>query len=247
MSEKKKKEELKKDVTTEEKKETKEAKVNKKDKKAKKDKKSIKEKRAKKRSLKYVETVKDLDRSKLHGLEDAIELVKKTSYSKFDGSIDLSVSLLKKKSAQIVRAMIELPHGRGKKLNVIALDEAKIAEIAKTKKIDFDVAVVTPNLMPKVARIAKILGPKGKMPSPKSGTITNDVDKTIKELEGGKVEIKENDQAIIHQMVGKVSWDNKKLEENIKSVLKVLPKNRLQKITLSATMSPGVKIDLSKI
>ncbi len=208
--------------------------------------KAVKEKRAKRRSKKYLETVKDLDRSRAYDVEKAISLAKKLSYTKFDGSIDLSIRLVKKKSTQPIRTIIELPSGRAKKPNVVVLDEKKIEEIGKTKKINFDIAIVSPELMPKVARIAKILGPKGKMPNPKSGTITNDIEKTKKELEGGKVEIKENDQAIIHQIVGKVSWDDEKIIENIQAIRRILPQNRLLSMVVSATMSPGIKIDISK-
>lgn len=209
--------------------------------------KAAKSKKAKKRSAKYLEAVEKIDRSKQYNLKNAIELLKKTSYTKFDGSIELSARLLKKKSTQPFRTILDLPHGRGKKPKIVILDQVKIDQISKTKKIDFDIALVSPSLMGKVARIAKILGPKGKMPNPKSGTITSDPEKTKKELEGGKVEIKENDQGIIHQMVGKVSWDEKKLEENIRACTKLLPKSRLQRVVISATMSPGIKINLKEI
>lgn len=223
-----------------------EKKTEKKQEKKKNIKKIEKKKRPRKRSKKYQEAVEGFDKSKTYDLKKAIELAKKFSYTKFDGSIDLSVRLLKKKSSQPIRTIIELPSGRAKKPNVIVLDEKSIEEIRKTKKTNFDVALVTPDLMPKVARIAKILGPKGKMPNPKSGTITNDIEKTKKELEKGKVEIKENDQAIIHQIVGKVSWDDEKIIKNIEAILKILPQNRLMSVVVSATMSPGIKIDINK-
>jgi large subunit ribosomal protein L1 len=207
---------------------------------AKKDAKKI----TKKRSKKYLKSVELIDRSKSYNLQKAIELVKKTSYSNFDGSIELSIKINKKKNSQPFRCIVQLPHGAGKKLEVIILDELKIENIRKTKKINFDVAIVSPKLMPMVARIAKILGPKGKMPNPKSGTIAEDPERVKKEIESGKVEIKEDSQAMIHQIVGKVSWDDKKILENISAILRLLPQNKIYKICLSATMGPGIKIKL---
>lgn len=197
-----------------------------------------------KRSKKYQELTANFDKSKYYKLTDAVEMVKKLSYSKFDGSFEFHARLLKKKNEDSFRKMVELPHGSGKKLNIIVLDEKKIDEIVKTKKINFDIALATPEMMPKVAKIARILGPKGKMPNPKTGTVTANPEETIKELNAGKVEIKEEGNGLIHQVVGKVSWESKKIIENIQKILSQIPISKLKSITICATMSPGVKIRL---
>lgn len=207
-------------------------------------KKTAKTKKTKKRSLKYLKAIKKFNKSKLYNLDDAIGLVKKISYAKFDGSVDLSIKLLKKKNYQPIRTIIDLPYGSGKKPKIVILDGAKIEEIRKTKKVNFDIALVSPSLMKDIARIAKILGPKGKMPNPKSGTITDNPERTKKEFETGKIEIKEDNQGIIHQVIGKVSWEKKKIIENVSAVIKNIPRNRLLSISLSATMSPGIKVEI---
>lgn len=194
------------------------------------------------RSKKYQEKVEKVNKKKEYGLVDAIELAKETSYSKFDGSLELHFNLLTKKNQQPIRKLIELPNGTGKKMNIVVLDEAKIEDIAKTKKVNFDIALVTPQLMPKVGKIAKILGVKGKMPNPKSGTITTDPEKTKKEFESGRIELKEDKDAQIHQTVGKVSWDVEKLIENAKKVFAEIPRNRIKSLHISATMGPGIKV-----
>lgn len=212
--------------------------------KAKKSTKLAKNKRPKKRSAKYLKTTQDFDKTKVYKLPDALEWVKKTSYAKFDASVELHLRLVRKKSQLPLRVMVELPHGSGKKLKIVLLDQAKIDAILKTKKIDFDVALATPDMMPKIARIAKILGPKGKMPNPKSGTVTTDPQKTIKEMEGGKIEVKEENNGLVHQVIGKVSWDDEKLLENISKIMAQVPRSQISSITLSATMGPGVKVKL---
>lgn len=195
------------------------------------------------RSQRYIKVKELVDRNKKYKLEEAIELAKKTSYSKFEGSIELHIKLIKsKKQVQPIRQLVNLPHGTGKKINIIILDEEEIAKIAKSKKTDFDVAIATPQIMSRIAKIAKILGPKGLMPNPKSGTITTEPQKTKEELEKGKVEIKEDSTGIIHQLVGKTSWDDKKIKENIDTILKYIPSSKLQNITICATMGPGIKI-----
>lgn len=201
-------------------------------------------KKPKIRSKKYKTIVEEFDKTKKYNLEEAMELVKKTSYSKFDGSVELHLNIIRKKNRNPIRKMVDLPHGNGKKISIIVLDEDKIAEIAKTKKINADIYIAKPELMPKIARIAKILGPKGKMPNPKSGTITSNPDETIKELSSGKIEIKEDKDSIIHLTIGKVSWDQAKLIENTQKILSQIPRTQLISAIISATMGPGVKIKL---
>lgn len=203
----------------------------------------IKKEKQKIRSKKYQKAKELINRTKKYKLEEAIELVKKTSYSKFEGSVELHIKLVKSgKNPQPFRQLISLPYGTGKKLNIIVLDEPKISDIAKSKKTDFDIALATPQIMPKIAKIAKILGPKGLMPNPKSKTITTNPEKTKKELEAGKIEVKEDKSGIIHQLVGKTDWDKDKIKENIKTILKYLPISKLQSVTICATMGPGIKI-----
>lgn len=199
--------------------------------------------KAKIRSRKYKEVSSLIDRKKIYPFEEAIELVKKTSFSRFDGNVELHLRLVSKTGkAENVRGTLKYPHETGKKIKVIILDEAKIEEIEKTKKTDFDIAISSLEMMPKVAKLAKILGPKGKMPNPKSGTVTSDPEKTKKELEEGLAEYKTDSYGIIHQVIGKVSNAPKILEENFKALLTVLPKEKIKTVFLCATMGPSVKV-----
>lgn len=202
----------------------------------------------KKRSAKYAKVLEHIEKGKLYTLDEAIELIKKTSYAKFDGSVELHLKLLKKKSkgsTESTKSVLHLPHGTGKEKKIIILDEAKIEEISKTKKIDFDVAIASPELMPKVGKIAKILGPKGKMPDPKSGTVTSDPKKAIEEINSGKIEYRIDNSNNIHQIIGKVSWDNGKLKENAETLLGSLQKSRIAAAYLTSTMSPSAALDIT--
>lgn len=205
-------------------------------------------KSSRKRSGAYTKASAHIEKGKQYTLEEAIELIKKTSYSKFDGSFEIHMKLLKKKakgSTESSKGIFHLPHGTGKEKRILILDEAKIEEIAKTKKIDFDVAIATPELMPKVGRIAKILGPKGKMPDPKSGTVTADPQKAIDEINSGKVEYRIDSNDNVHQHLGKVSWPTEKIKENAEAVLGSLPKSKIASAYLTATMSPSAALDLT--
>ena len=199
--------------------------------------------KAKVRSKKYKEAVSLIDQKKIYSLSEAIELAKKTTLSKFDGNLEAHIRILSKTGKpEIVRGTLKYPHSTGKKIKVVILDEKKIEEIEKTKKIDFDVALSSPEMMPKVAKLAKILGPKGKMPNPKSGTVTAHPEKTKEELEGGLSEYRTDSYGIIHQVMGKVSFDEKDLEENIKALLAVLPIEKIDSFHICATMGPSVKV-----
>ncbi|MDO8513187.1 MAG: hypothetical protein Q7S37_01685 [bacterium] len=202
----------------------------------------------KSRSKRYITAVSKVDKNKKYTIDEAIELAKETSSTKFEGSVELHVKLSEKKSKkkgtdELARGILHLPHGMGKELKVIVLDENKIEEIAKTKKVDFDVAIATPALMPKMGKIAKILGPKGKMPNPKTGTVSDDPEKVKEEIKNGKVEYKVDANNVVHQMIGKTSWDSIKLKENFQVVMQALPKNRVQSVALSTTMGPGIKVE----
>ncbi|EKD55915.1 MAG: 50S ribosomal protein L1 [uncultured bacterium] len=208
----------------------------------------VKAKGPKIRSKKYQEKYALVDRSKFYSFDEALELVKKTSYVKFDASVEMHVRLVapktKKTKQEQIRNTVQLPHSIGKEPKVGIVDEAMAEQILKDKSTDFDILLATPAMMPKIARLAKILGPQGKMPNPKTGTVTTDVEKTLKEIKSGRVEYKSDDTGNIHQMIGKVSFDNKKLEENYRAIISAISVSKIQSIVLSATMGPGVKVKL---
>jgi len=199
------------------------------------------------RSQKYTESAKLVDKTKVYALDEAIALVKKTSYTTFDGSVELHMNLNpntlgEKKEKKDFRGSVSLPHGTGKQVRVVAADEAILKDI-EAGIINFDILVSHPSLMPKLAKVARILGPKGLMPNPKTGTVTEDVEKRIKELSRGQINFKtEPENPIIHLMVGKVSFNDVKLLANINAVLDAVGRNKILKVTLSATMGPGIRI-----
>lgn len=202
------------------------------------------------RSRKYRMVKSLLARGRSYPLAEAIELAKKVSLSKFDGSLELHLNLAKKKgkaTTETTRGVLHLPNGTGKKVKVLVLDEAKIEEIAKTKKIDFDVAIAAPALMPKVAKIARILGPKGKMPDPRAGTVTDHPEKIMADIQHGRVEYRVDDTRNVHLLIGKISWDLQKLQENAKVVFAAFPIFRLTSATLSPSIGPSVAIDLGSL
>lgn len=209
--------------------------------------------KAKTRSKRYQEKAAKVDKTKLYTLSDAIALVKETSMTKFDGTVELHVNLnpatlgdsprggAGKDEKKDFRTQVSLPHGTGKKVNVVIADDAVIAEVTEGK-INFDILVAHPSMMPKLAKVARILGPRGLMPNPKTGTVTPDPEKRVKELSSGQVNIRtEPDNPIIHMPVGKVSFAAGDLEANIQAVLSALG-NKVSKATLTATMGPGVRI-----
>ncbi|MBI2634460.1 50S ribosomal protein L1 [Candidatus Peregrinibacteria bacterium] len=226
-----------------------------------------------KHGKKYREAAK-LVEQKAYTLDEAIELLKKTATTKFDGSCEIHIKLGvdPKQADQNVRTAAALPHGTGKKLTIVAFVSDENAKAAKEagakeagtndliKKIekgwtDFDVAVATPDQMKELGKIAKILGQKRLMPSPKAGTVTPDFKKAIEELNKGKVELRLDPNAILHNIFGKVSFDNAKLRENlvtlVKAVLAVKPSGSkgtyLRSMTVATTMGPGIHLDISSV
>lgn len=198
--------------------------------------------KSKKRSRKYLSVASGFDKMRKYSLEEAVELVKKTSYSKFDGTISLDINLSKSKADESIRGTLKLPYGVEKKEKIAVANDDLIEEVKKGK-IDFDILLATPEMMPKLAQIAKILGPKGLMPNPKDGTVVDDPDKAQKQM-SEMARYRADAQRNLHITVGKVSWDAKKIAENVKAVLKALTKYKKNTVTLSATMGIGVKIDI---
>lgn len=227
------------------------------------------------RSKRYTELKKLVDSKKLYAPSEAIELVKKTSTTKFDATIEIHMNLGidPKKGEQQVRSTLVMPNSIGKTKKVAAFvpgdkekdakeagaeiigGEELIEEIAKSGKIDFDVAVATPDMMPKMAKVAKVLGPKGLMPNPKTDTVGTNVKKMVEELKKGKVTIKNDATGNIHQAIGKTSLDGAKLLENFTSVLEAIRKSKpasakgtyIKTLVLTSTMGPSVRIDTSKV
>ncbi len=213
-----------------------------------------------------------IDKGREYSIEEAIKLLKECKYTRFDETVEMAINLGvdPKKSDQVVRGTILLPHGTGKSVRVLVFakgekeKEAREAGaeyvgaedlIEKIQKgwLDFDKAVATPDVMGLVGKLGKILGPRGLMPNPKLGTVTFDVAKAVKELKAGKVEFATDKGGIVHIPVGKVSFDDIKLIENarsvISSILKAKPASSkgkyLKKITISSTMGPGIKVDIN--
>jgi large subunit ribosomal protein L1 len=205
-----------------------------------------KEKKARIRGKKYSHMSSLVDRSKLYPTAEAVALVKKTSFTKFDGTVELHINLnpLTLGDKKDLRGSVTLPHGTGKEVKVAIADD-KILDEVTAGKINFDILVAHPSMMPKLAKVARILGPKGLMPNPKNGTVTPDPDKRAKELSHGQVNFKtEPDQPLIHMIVGKVSFEDKKLVVNIAAVIEAVGSGKVAKATIAATMGPGIKLKI---
>lgn len=225
-----------------------------------------------KRSKRYQAVAKKIDKNKAYELGEAVKLIKETATTKFDSSVEVHVKtgIDTGKSDQQIRGTITLPHGTGKTIRIAAFvgggkeKEAKeagadivgeqnlIDEIKKTSKLDFDVAVATPDMMPKLAVIAKILGPRGLMPSPKNETITTNLKKTIDALKKGKVNFRSDSTGNVHLLIGKTSFTEQQLTENFTAFLEALKKTKpasakgvfIQGISLASSMGPGLKVQL---
>lgn len=218
----------------------------------------------------YDNLVKDLDLAKLNSLEDAAGVVKKCATAKFDETVELHVRLGvdPKQADQQVRGTVGLPNGLGKSKKVAVVvrgDKQKDAKAAGADIVgdadlvdqiskgftEFDILVATPDMMKDLSKLGKVLGPKGLMPNPKSGTVTMDVAKTVKELKAGRVEYKVDDYGIIHVPVGKASFSPDKIAGNARTVLEAITKAKpaaakgvyMMSITLSSSMGPGIKVD----
>ena len=228
-----------------------------------------------KKSKKYVEALGKIDRTKLYESKEALALVSEIATAKFDETVEAHIKLGvdSRHADQQVRGAIVLPHGTGKTKKVLVFakgEKAKEAEAAgadfvgaedlvqkiqKENLFDFDVVVATPDMMGVVGRLGRVLGPKGLMPNPKSGTVTFDVAKAIDEIKAGKVEYRLDKTNIIHVPVGKVSFGGEKLAENFAALMDAIVKAKpaaakgqyLRSVTVASTMGPGVKINPAKI
>lgn len=226
-----------------------------------------------KHGKKYTDSVKLLEKGKQYDLAEAVELVKQCAKAKFDETVELSVRLGvdPRHADQQVRGAVVLPHGTGKKVRVLVFCKAdKEADaqaagadfvggeelIAKIQGgwLDFDVAVATPDMMGLVGRVARILGPRGMMPNPKSGTVTPDVAKAIGDIKAGKVEYRVDRSSIINVPVGKASFDAAKLDENISILMDAIVKAKpasakgtyLRSVAISSTMGPGIRLNAQR-
>ncbi len=214
------------------------------------------------------------DKDAAYSLADAARIVKDITTSKFDASVDIDVRLGvdPRKANQMVRGIVTLPHGTGKTVRVLVLctpdkeEEAKAAGadyvgldeyIQKIKEgwTDVDVIITMPSIMPKVGALGKVLGPRGLMPNPKTGTVTMEIGKAVSEVKAGKIDFKVDKFGIIHAAIGKVSFDQEKLKENAQEILSMILKLKpsaakgtyMKSVYMSSTMSPGIKIDEKSI
>ena len=222
----------------------------------------------KKRSKRYREIARLIEKRE-YTLDEAIDLLKKTASAKFDETVEIAVRLGvdPRHADQVVRGTVSLPHGLGKEVRVLVIakgDKAREAEEAGADYVgyedymekiqqgwlDFDVVIATPDAMKDLAKLGRILGPRGLMPSPKSGTVTFDVGKTVKEVKAGKIDFRVDKTGIVHTGVGKVSFEPEKLKENIKTLVQTISRLKppsakgtyLRSIYLSNTMGPGIKL-----
>lgn len=210
--------------------------------KAKKASRGKKDKLAKKapRSKNYQSVSKLVDRTKIYALEEALELLEKLQRGKFDETVELHINTL----TAGLSGNITLPHGTGKKTKVAIASDGLISEIEKGI-ISFDILVAAPEMMAKLARVAKILGPKGLMPNPKNGTITEKPQDLVKKYEGGQVNFKtESKTPVMHLTVGKMTFGKEKLTENIEGLITAIKKSNIVSATLKSTMSPGIKLKI---
>lgn len=226
-----------------------------------------------KNSKKYEDALKLVDREKAYGIQDAVGVVKQTATANFDETVEMAARLGidPKKADQQIRGAVVLPHGTGKTQSVIVFakgEKAKEAEAAGADVVgeedlinrvsqgwmDFDVVVATPDMMAQVGKLGRVLGPKGLMPNPKTGTVTFDVTKAVEEIKAGKVEYRADKTGNIHVPLGKASFSDDQLEDNFRAMMDVLVKAKpaaakgtyIRNVSIAATMGPGVKINTNE-
>lgn len=224
-----------------------------------------------KASKKYVEASSKVDKNALYSIEEAIKLVKETSITKFDGTVEVAIKLNvdPKKADQQLRGSLVLPNGTGKTKRILVIAKGAAAEAAKNAGADFvgdtdmiekiqkenwfdyDVIIATPEMMPELGKIGKVLGPKGLMPNPKTGTVTPNPVKTIEDIQKGMVEFRTDSYGNIHTIIGKVSFDDNKLAENLTYAINAISKLKpatvkgkfITNISIASTMGPGIRLD----
>lgn len=229
-------------------------------------------KNVEKKSRRYREIVKGIDQTKTYKIDEAIKLIKEKSKVKFIESVDLSMKLNlgKDKADQTLRTTVDLPHGNGKKTKVAVIcsnekiDEAKSSNAEKfgsedlvdeisSGKVDFDILVCTPDMMSKVGKLGKVLGPKGLMPNPKFGTVSKDIKKAVSDIKKGKVEIRCDKDGNLSLSIGRVNFDEKKIIDNYKSVLETLEKDTpgiksmIKSAFISSSMSPSAQLTIKEV
>lgn len=230
---------------------------------------------AKKHGKKYLEALKKVDQSTLYAPADAVRLVKETSYTKFDASVEvhLRLGIDPRQADQNIRSTVALPHGTGKSVRVLVFAQGDAAQAARDAGadfvgadelltqidrenfFDFDIAIATTDMMAKVGRVARKLGPRGLMPNPKSGTVVaaEDLPRTIKEVRGGRVEFRNDKTGLLHVGVGKVSFSEQQITENISALMEAVKSIKpssikgtfVRSVTFTSTMGPGIPVDPS--
>ena len=229
----------------------------------------------KRRSKKYTEALSKIEKNKVYTKEEAVKLVKMTSTSSFDGSVEVAMrlNLDTKKADQQLRGAIVLPKGTGKTKKVLVIargekatqakeagadyvgDVDMLEKIEKENWFDFDTMIATPDMMPLLGKLGKVLGPKGLMPNPKLGTVTTNVKEAISNIKKGMVEYKNDSYGNLHLTIGKLSFTEEQLEENLRAIVSEIVKNKpngvkgtfIKNISISSTMSPGIKVDKSSL
>jgi len=215
----------------------------------------------------------ELDQTKNYSVIDAIKLLKSLKFTKFDESIDLAINLGvdRRHADQNIRLTTSLPHGTGKEVKVLVVTQGPKEQEAKDAGADYvgkefleklksgwddvDKIVATPDMMPELGKLGKVLGPKGLMPNPKSGTVTTDISSSVKEIKAGKIELRVEKNGIVHAQCGKSSFEESALEQNVKTIYETIMKAKpasvkgtyLKKMTISSSMGPGIKIDHGSI
>lgn len=199
--------------------------------------------KARGRGKKYQAAKKEIQKGKLYAPREALEILKKIKFAKFDESVELHLNV----AETGLKGEILLPHSTGKKVRVKIVDESALKDL-ETGKIEFDILVSHPSYMPRLAKYARILGPRGLMPSPKNGTITDKPEDVVKKFSGGTMRWKTEPKApLLHQMIGKISLEDKKLEDNLKALVKAVGKQNIQKAFIKSTMSPSLELDLNSL
>ena len=225
-----------------------------------------------KHSKMYVEALGNIDKTKNYDVTEAIKVLKSLKTRKFDESVDLVLNLNidAKKTDQNIRGSFVLPNGTGKTKRVLVVTKTKAADaseaeycgaedmlekIEKENWFDFDTIVATPEMMPALGKLGKVLGPKGLMPNPKLGTVTTNVKEAVSNIKKGMVEYKNDSYGNVHMSIGKLSFDEKKLEENLRAIVAEIVKNKptsvkgtfVKNVSISSTMSPGIKVSLDSL